>query len=376
MPRVPTTPSEEVIAFPTDNDIHQSPLVSQLAAYQLTSAGESDPSPIGPQHRHGPKTDQDRCETQGRGGETGRPASPPTRLSGIRVGKGIGWLSGFTERSSSDGVDPHLDLSGRDTIKARFLPTSEKILSVPVLRTVSSQSNGPLTVPISLNPTDVAASAIHVAADVAMNRQTRPRVNASLADQQGLAPLSGVTACLNINKALPSIPFQLPELPFVFDPVVFGPLGWITNSDSLAFMRGGDAPSDSGDAKSSQISGLSTATISPPKRIQNSIATDKAFQPSLIPDDDSDSDATTVSSLTRVNAWLSEEDEDTSLSSGLLTSLEVASNPPKPWPSMRLLPPTSPSLPPLDFDPYGFAGDFKTYLHLKTSGDCRLSEGD
>lgn len=44
------------------------------------------------------------------------------------------------------------------------------------------------------------------------------------------------------------------------------------------------------------------------------------------------------------------------------------------WPSpglpdvtMRLLPPPSPMLPPLDFDPYGFAGDFKTYLGMSTS---------
>lgn len=374
MPRASIGPSKEVIAFPAENDAHRSPVVSQLAAYQFTSADESNTS-SGPQHSRGPKTDKGHCETQGQSVEAVRPASPPARLSGIRAGMGIGWPSGFTERSSSDGVDPHLDPPGRDTIKTGILPTSEKLPSVAVTRTVSSQSNGPLTAPISLNPTDVAVSATHVAADVAINWQTHARVNASLADQQGLAPpLSGVTACLNINKALPSIPFQLPQLPFVVEPVVFGPLGWIMNSDSLAFMSGGDAPSDSGGAKSSQIFGLSAA-ISPPKRVQNSIVTDKALQPSLIPDDDSDSDATTASSLTRVNACLSEEDQDTSLSSGLLTSLEeVASvvrslNLPKPWPSMRLLPPTSPSLPPLDFDPYGFAGGFKTYLHLKTSRD-------
>lgn len=338
------------------------PFPTCVPAYHLTADCEANTSWTVPQYAPSSTTDKEYSETQDPSMVSLQPILfPAMHLSRIPAGPPTGSI----QRSAPDNAELDLLPPQREVVlKAGGLSTPEKKQADIVLKAVSSQSREPSVAPMPGKVTNMPVSAVQPASDVPVQLQTHVRTNVNR------FPPPCTTARLNIDKALPSIPFQLPQLSFVADPVeqVVGSPDWVAALDWSPFMGGGNMTSESSHAKSSQV--FDTAVLTPADQTQDIIMTARAFQPTLEHDKGDNSDAASMS--TTLIDWSGRDGKSTS-SSRILASLEEVAtvvrslNPLEPSSSMRLLQPSIPLLPPLEFDPYGFAGDFDTYLYLKTA---------
>lgn len=397
-PLTSTTSSlDEMISYTlkVDIDTHRSSLVSQFPrpapARHLTLDRDSNvPQIFLPQFTFSPTTGEEYFGMQDQSVDSMRsvpsPLAPMSDIANVVAGnafiqhRGIGPPPGLAEQSASDDTESNPFPPRREArLKTEIPPTSECIQARVMLKDVSSQMGALSQEPVPLN-TGVCAT--HMAANVNIESPSYVPANAPLPQQALSLQPPFVTACTHIDKALPSIPFQLPQLSFLVDPVelFIGPSGWVTAPGSLGSVGGGDPGADSNDAVPSQLLGLPPETaVLPPNHIHNTTVIGKISHPPLGPNNEDNTDAVAFPMLTGLESWLSRERMYSTPSSGLLASLEEVAagvqclNLLKPSSSMRLLPPSSPLLPPLEFDPYGFAGDFNTYLYLRTSRSCRSS---
>lgn len=191
------------------------------------------------------------------------------------------------------------------------------------------------------------------------------------------------------EKALPSLPPQLPQFSFAIasikDTSTSG--GFIPSSKPATGRSGCAVPRNK--KRIISATGYSSSSVEPvlrtePKRLEShlTLASREALQHDLasyniLPASKPETMLAHSHSAFPPAPILSTPIERAEFSPQLFSSLEDAmasvETPLVVGVTMRLLPPPSPMLPPLEFDPYGFAGDFKTYLDAHSCMDGPLA---